>query len=328
MNHGLPLLREDAAQGHPVLGELMDIRQINSTGRRVALGRLMASGVPLSDAQYEQLDDYARRLGVSYDHFWGAYDEAGELAAAALMVPRPGRSGMMFVSPVRKRRDVATAGAVLRASADSATADRVRLLQSLVDPDSDLEAEAFASAGFGELAMLCYMQRGVSGGLPLPDPPAGVTCVPYVEGRREAFKAMLAASYEQTLDCPGLLGVRDLEDVLIGHQATGQFDAALWTLLLEGDEPAGVALFNRLDELNGAELVYLGLPPRSRGKGYGALLVRRGLAMCGRVGASAVSLAVDQANEPAMRLYRRLGFYRVARKRALTKVVSEANQSG
>lgn len=300
----------------------MEIRQVNAAGRREALGRLMASGLALTDIQHEQLDDYARRLGISYEHFWGAYEEHGELRAASLMVPRPGRSGMMFVSRVRKRGDLPTAAAVIRAAADSVRSDQVRLLQSLVDPEADLEARAFMDAGFGELAMLCYMQRGVSGRVPLPEPPAGVRCLPYVESRRKVFKAILQASYEQTLDCPGLLGVRDLEDVLAGHQATGQFDPAMWTLLIEGDEPAGVALFNRLDELNGAELVYLGLPPRSRGKGYGSLLVRRGLAQCANIGASAVSLAVDQANEPAMRLYRRLGFYRVARKRALTKVVS------
>jgi mycothiol synthase len=149
-----------------------------------------------------------------------------------------------------------------------------------------------------------------------------VRCLPYTEQRQEAFKAILQASYEQTLDCPGLLGVRELDDVLAGHKSTGQFDPAMWTLLVEGDEPAGVALFNRLDELNGAELVYLGLPQRSRGKGYGSLLVRRGLAQCANIGASTVSLAVDQSNDPAVRLYRRLGFYRVARKRAMTKVVS------
>lgn len=235
---------------------------------------------------------------------------------------------MMFASAVRKRREVEPTGRVIAAAADSATAEEATLLQSLVDPDADLEARAFSAAGFDHLAELLYMQRSVPRGAKPPEPPAGVRCLPYSDALRGRFAAVLEASYEDTKDCPALRGMRDIDDVLIGHRSAGQFDPALWTLLSEGDEPVGVALVNRLDEMRGAELVYLGLAPAGRGKGYGSLLVRRGLALAGRAGAGVVTLAVDRANDPAVRLYRRLGFYRVARKRAMIKRVTRHGDGG
>jgi len=300
----------------------LEIRQVIAAERRAALGRLLASGSALTDAQAAQLDAYANKLGVRYDHFWAGYDAAGAIGPAALMVARPGRTGMMFASAVGKRRDVEPTAQVIAAAASSASADEIRLLQALVDPEADLESKAFAAAGFDELAMLAYLQRSVPREPSWPEEPAGVRCVAYSPALRGQFAAALEASYEQTLDCPALRGLREIDDVLTGHQSTGQFDAAMWTLLLEDDQPMGVVLVNRLDEMQGAELVYLGLSPAARGKGYGALLVRRGLALCAEAGARTLTLAVDAANDPAVRLYRRLGFYRVARKRAWIKTVN------
>jgi len=301
---------------------LLEIRQVQDADRRAALGRLMASGLALSDAQHAQLDTYARKLGVRYEHFWAGYDETGRLGPAALMVARPGRTGMMFASPVRKRRDLEPTARVIAAAAESADPQQVHLLQALVDTDAHLEGAAFKGAGFGKLATLSYLQRSVPRRPDWPAMPDGVTVLPYADEHRARFAAVLEQSYEDTLDCPGLRGVRAIEDVMDGHRSTGQFDPGLWSLLVEGDRPLGVCLVNRLDEMEGAELVYLGLAPAGRGKGYGALLVKRGLALCAEAGARAMTLAVDQANEPALGLYRRLGFYRVARKLALTKTVS------
>ena len=305
----------------------MQIRPVDAADRRAALGRLMSAGAVLTDAQHDQVVDYAERLGVRYEHLWAGYDERGALGPAALVVARPGRSAMVFASAPKRRADVPAVAAVIDAASSSVSVDQVRLLQALVDPEGHLEAESFTGAGFFELAMLAYMQRSVPRSAAPPAMPPGVTCLSYRDALRGRFGAALEASYENTLDCPGLRGLRSTEDVLDGHQGTGQFDPALWTLLVADGRDAGVILVNRLDEMDGAELVYLGLAEWARGQGHASRLVRRALAQCAAAGAGSLTLAADQSNAPAARLYKRLGFYRVARKRALLRRVSGSGDS-
>jgi [ribosomal protein S18]-alanine N-acetyltransferase len=57
-----------------------------------------------------------------------------------------------------------------------------------------------------------------------------------------------------------------------------------------------------------AEILTVAVAPAVRGRGLGRLLVEEALRRLYREGIAACFLEVDQANEPAMRLYRSLGF--------------------
>jgi ribosomal protein S18 acetylase RimI-like enzyme len=67
------------------------------------------------------------------------------------------------------------------------------------------------------------------------------------------------------------------------------------------------------------ELVYLGLAPSVRGQGLGRLLMQRVLAIGARRHFDVATLAVDAANAPAMRLYRRCGYASVAQRVAMIR---------
>ena len=56
------------------------------------------------------------------------------------------------------------------------------------------------------------------------------------------------------------------------------------------------------------EIVYLAVLPEQRGKGYGQELVARALRTAARSGVCTTLVAVDEANAPAIGLYRRVGF--------------------
>ncbi|MBI5935612.1 MAG: GNAT family N-acetyltransferase [Chloroflexi bacterium] len=56
------------------------------------------------------------------------------------------------------------------------------------------------------------------------------------------------------------------------------------------------------------ELTYIGVAESARGQGLGAELARRFCAASAAAGYKRVSLSVETENEPAIRLYRRLGF--------------------
>jgi len=146
-----------------------------------------------------------------------------------------------------------------------------------------------------------------------------VTTEPYCAALRDDLIAAMEASYEQTLDCPGLYGLRRTADILAGHQATGRFDPLLWTLLRVEDQPAGAILLNPFPDHKTVELVYIGLAPAARGRGLGAQLLRHGLGLLTGRRERTVTLAVDQRNTPALALYQAERFEAVVHRWALIR---------
>ncbi|MEM6393681.1 MAG: GNAT family N-acetyltransferase [Planctomycetota bacterium] len=70
------------------------------------------------------------------------------------------------------------------------------------------------------------------------------------------------------------------------------------------------------------ELVYLGVAKRFRGRGLAGRLLRHGMARVHARGGKRLLLAVDDRNEPAVSLYRSLGFRATARKLAMIRSTS------
>jgi ribosomal protein S18 acetylase RimI-like enzyme len=127
------------------------------------------------------------------------------------------------------------------------------------------------------------------------------------------------ATYEKSLDCPALNGLRHIDDILAGHKGTGSFDPRIWFVLCEGEEPIAVLLLNRVGASDLVELVYVGIVPRSRRKGLGDLLIRQALHAAAMIGCTRLSLAVDADNLPALKLYWRHGLQATGRKLALLR---------
>jgi ribosomal protein S18 acetylase RimI-like enzyme len=291
--------------------------------RREALERLGRGGVHLSDEQARGVSRAAEQAGVNFEQLWGAFDEHDRMQAAALLVYRPGRTAMIFSSPPRREAELPTHAALLQRLADSPSPDNASLVQALVDPDDRMEIEALTAAGFGKLADLMYMQRSVPRrpGEPPPLPP-GVTLETYRPDLRDQFVQALERSYVQTLDCPMLRGLRETDDVLAGHMSIGQFDPDLWTLVRHEGRPEGLMLLN-IAEQRVMELIYLGIGPTLRRQGVARALLKRALRWAAARSVRTMSLAVDTDNGPAMALYQQLGFYRVTRRVALVRPVTD-----
>lgn len=133
---------------------------------------------------------------------------------------------------------------------------------------------------------------------------------------REKVTTLLSETFIETLDCPALNGMRTADDVLAGfldgQQLTQQ---KLWSLLEKQGKLIGCVLVNTLPN-GAAELVYMGLAPASRGRGYGRLLLQRAIRVARTSGSEMFLAAVDCANRPAIRLYLQAGFQEHARVQA------------
>lgn len=204
----------------------------------------------------------------------------------------------------------------------------VRLAQALPEPQEPWAVRAFLGAGFVSVGDLAYLRRPVWPLAAAPEVrwPAGVE-IRNVEGvapgnsdRRLLIEA-LNRSYEDTLDCPELCGLRETEDILESHRSTGVFNPRLWWLVLLNSQPQGCMLLSRSPDHNSVELVYLGLSPMLRGKGIGKALLEMGLSRLAGVPADHVTCAVDLRNEPARRVYERLGFKEFGRRVAMVRPV-------
>lgn len=81
-------------------------------------------------------------------------------------------------------------------------------------------------------------------------------------------------------------------------------------VLFENGEPAGYVVYSRSREnIEGGYIDKLGVLPEFRGRGYGKLLLRMGIAYSAALGNTTVGLGVDSGNESgALSLYEKVGF--------------------
>lgn len=298
------------------------------------------------EAAARRLVDSAPRHGIDLTRCFVVLEPGGVpgkgavVRQACLAVPGSGRTAMFFLSEpagprpedARDHRERTACVEAACAHLRDALAARVRLAQALPEPEHDWAILALRGAGFTSVGTLAYMRAEPTDTPPREERsawPAGVRVERFsdlggagtsVERRRaDALLAeALEASYVDTLDCPELCGLREMDDVLDSHRSTGRYDPALWHVVWHDDRPAGALLLSRCPDLFCVELVYLGLAPSLRGQGLGRRLLAYGMSRARRAHPSwAISCAVDERNAPALRLYESLGFERGARRCAL-----------
>jgi ribosomal protein S18 acetylase RimI-like enzyme len=288
--------------------------------------RQLAAGVHVP---VERFLAYAREIGLGPERQVQAGDATHTVAGMCLWVPSPGRTAMLFTPPMHDFPDAAAAStACVKAALADAAATGITLVQALLDPEDTAGRAMFAAAGLGVLTTLEYMERHATL-LPPPAPsdrdlPPGFRLQAYRPELEGLFVDAILASYQQTLDCPALSGLRDITDVIAGHKAVGDFDPNLWFLLTEHERPVGCLLLARVPARSAMDLVYLGLGPAARGRGLGRLLLQRLLYEMYRHGMATASLSVDEINIPARKLYRRFGFTTVARRLAMITILNKS----
>jgi ribosomal protein S18 acetylase RimI-like enzyme len=303
-------------------------------GLRIVLGM---GGRLADDEQVVDFMQFALRRGISLGDLWLAErTPGGAIVGAVLPIVSPGRTLLLLSPPdPPRRRDPHTPSVletlVQRVCEHFATRG-VQLAQVLLDPADSASHRLYEGIGFGRVAELVYLQGAPRRKAPPAVLPPGFAWVAYGPETHEQFIAAVAKTYHDSMDCPSLNGLRAMEDVLAGHKASGEFDPALWLMLCE-QMPGGPAvargalLLSRMPPGDTLELVYLGLTPAARGRGLGDLLVRQALATVTAQRLSRLSLAVDAANAPALKLYYRHGLQRVASKLAMMRLL-EARGEG
>lgn len=189
------------------------------------------------------------------------------------------------------------------------------------------ESDLLLDCGYRHAADLAFL---VSFPAEAPEEPPAVpfTLRPYdPSSDRPRLLEVLHRSYEGSRDLPTLLGSRSAETVLAGYEQSAPPDSRRWFLVHHAGEDAGCLLLTDQPRQGQWELLYVGLAPSIRGRGWGLELVRQAQWQAAESGRKRLVLAVDAANDPATRIYASAGFRTWDRRRMFAKVFSSSTGS-
>lgn len=284
-----------------------------SEHRSQALASVLGAGAVASPG----FERRAQEQGIDLSLVWSASLD-GRVDAGALLVPHPGRSGLLMATQPRDHAHAQVVGRLVRTVLEESRGlPSVRLVQALSAPSETLRSHAWGLGGMLHLASLDYMERpSMAPGSAVRATPAGIELLPWDPAQRELLQRLLVETYVETLDCPGLAQMRDPADILDGHLAAGEHDPSLWTIAWHGGRPVAALLLSPSQATESLEVVYLGIVPDQRAKGLGRALMSHAIALGQGRTERMLGLAVDARNAPAVALYARCGFRTVRRREA------------
>lgn len=296
-----------------------------------AMGALLSAG-PSAAARFVRQAEGSR---IALDRIWCLAGPDGRYRSAVLAVAARGRTVMLLATRARDRAQAEALAPAIAAAAEG-SADAGDIAQSLLEPERTHDAAAFVLAGFRALATLEYQERSLPrlGAPEAPPVPAGWELAPAADEHalggddpaalaptaREELVRVLESTYRDTLDCPGLAGMRRTTDVLDGHFGPGR-RLRFWLLARQAGVARAVCLLNGSPDGTSAELAYFGVAPEARGSGIAAAILAAGMRACAAARVATIQLAVDARNAPAKRLYARHGFRTVSSRLALVRAI-------
>jgi mycothiol synthase len=297
----------------------------NQAELKQALAALIAgpgSSSAETDQQVQALVRYSESRGLSLEQcLIGTGPDHTTLVC--LCVDSPGRtSGVYIPATIAKPQTGKLIVELLNEASLRARTRNIQFLQAIVPIDSDAETGVLQAAGFSKLAKLIYLESDLARPLRVEKPPPPLSWLGYSQTTHPLFANTIAQTYEGSLDCASLNGLRRIEDILASHRATGVFSPRFWFLGTLDSEPVGVILLSSIPEQSSYEVVYMGVGPRWRGQGYASALLSHGVRVARDEAALSLTLAVDAKNNPARKLYARFGFREVSRRCAWIKMLT------
>jgi len=299
---------------------MLEIHPVAAAHRTDALELLFCDHT--SEERRQQVDELLGAMhngDVSGEGLLGAR-RGGRLVGTVLSQVQPGRTAALWPPRVVDGEPDSTADRLLAAAVDRLSGHRhVRLAQALVPLRAQDDTARLREAGFVHLADLLYLVS-LEIEFPAADLSGPLRFGSCAGPRDSRLASLVEASYEGTLDCPLLNGLRAIGDVLEGYGANGIFHPELWLIARHAGRDVGCLILADHPRHGNLELVYMGVVPACRGHGWGRVLARKAQWLARRLGRPRLVLAVDAANQPGIAAYVAEGFQAWDRRRAMVRL--------
>lgn len=214
-----------------------------------------------------------------------------------------------FLWPPFTQRDDC-ADAILQEMAIRIDQSKASIGQSLLEPGQMNHRRLLSRNGFPHLTNLMFMRHPLT--KMSQDTLLNDMHLQWIKFdkhiNRQRFLDLLELTHQSSHDCPALNQSRTAEESLESHRSSGDSDQNHWYLFHLNGVDLGVLLMTEHQNDNTWEVVYMGVAPEHRGKGYGAALIQHGLLEAQAHNQKAVVLAVDYKNSYAIKIYEELGF--------------------
>lgn len=273
----------------------------------------------LAEEQHQPLESLLAEVTEGETALLGAY-RAEQLAGAVCMRFQPGRTAALWPPQLVPGEPPDTALRLIEAALAQLGPRGIRVVQALLAGSDPPEAAILREGGFIHLTDLFYLVAPDSL-FPTSPPQTPLEFEVFSPASADRFERIVDATYRQTLDCPKLNGVRSAEDVLAGYRATGVFDPSRWLIARHAGADVGCLLVADHPRQGVCELVYMGLTPEARGHHWGIDLAQLAQWLARQAGRQRLVVAVDAANEPALRAYAAAGFEAWDRRAAFLKIL-------
>ncbi|MFH1918849.1 MAG: GNAT family N-acetyltransferase [Planctomycetota bacterium] len=245
----------------------------------------------------------------------------GRLVGGIFSEIQPGKTAVVWPPRLAPEEPTTTGDQLLAVILELLHAKRVCVAYTLLEAGMEDDAPVLRAGGFGPLADLLYLVS-TEEGLPRSRPASPLEFETYSAANHDRMARVVEATYDGTWDCPLLNGVRQADDILTGYRATGTFAPDRWLLVRHQGEDVGCLLLADHPEQENWELVYMGLVPAARGNGWGKEITRHAQWLTHQAHRARLLLAVDQKNDPAIRMYWTQGFQAWDRRSVYLRVLS------
>jgi ribosomal protein S18 acetylase RimI-like enzyme len=269
----------------------------------------LAFGYLSGEERQRQIEAISSASSTS-EHPWegllGAY-RSGKLVGSIFSQIQPGKYAQVWLPCLIQDETAGTAVDLLRATAERLDLGPVRMAQILLEAVATEDEKTLSEGGFDYLTDLLYLVC-LEDDFPRAVLPCPLEFEVYNSQNHDRLARIVDATYQETLDCPKLNHVRQLDDVLAGYRATGEFLPDRWLIVRYENRDVGCLLLADHPRYENMELVYMGVIPENRGQHWGADIARRAQWVARQAGRPRLVLAVDASNRPAIEMYASVGF--------------------
>lgn len=237
--------------------------------------------------------------------------ELGRRVAGAYLTMSPGN--VVSLGGVRTLAGYESAGTRLVTEyVEFATFSGVKQFQAIIDPSSREGTQILARTGFQKLATIKHLWRRLDA-QSLDNSTASMypelRLLPAMTFTRHRVAWLVSQTFEDTLDCPAINGIREPENILDSFLDGRSLRSKLpWWIAQSHGRDVGCLLLKQHPQ-QVCELAYLGLIPTARGRGMGKVLLESACHSAQQLGNTLIVAAVDSQNWPAAQLYTQLGFH-------------------